>query len=314
MLSALLNPPQKTVQLTTFCRFTDLEWDQRAGEPVARLRLEDASACLPSVEADGDIAAIAGIGWPSLVQVELRRESGDDRFAVELLSMKPAELEQIPDGASLLTRGNCREELKPALDALVAFSASIANPLLKSFLNRVLLDPSLDLPLVAAFADPDGLQPYFGRRWVQDLVWLPMAGSCARATLPHSPDLDDQVVMTQLAWLFSNFDTILIRRYETLSDPEAREHQTLRMLGPHWLWLAKRDPEMANDLTSALRSPKETSTASLPRVDLRPALHECRVLQRNAASAPIRSPARSPVRCGYSGTDHQATRRSARLR
>lgn len=225
------------------------------GEAQGVLTLEDASGRYDQIIADEDLTPIRAFRCPGLVRGFIQPVTDDVRTKAIVLSMAEIDPDDIDNGAALLPRAECSDEALPALRALIAFNQSISNPVLRSFLNRVLLDDNLAYALMSKSAGLGSANSYKGGLLVHATEWLDEAGQLANHAFPPSRYGDhasDWVTLTQIAYLLHDLNRSLMDDLSLTFSGWGQAKLTLQLLQPHLGWLSQMHPGFAQTLQTLL--------------------------------------------------------------
>lgn len=219
------------------------------------LTLEDASGRYGQIIADEDPSPIRGITCPTLVRAVIQPVAGVELTKAIVLSLEEIGVDDIENGAALLPRAECAKPALPALNKLIDFNANIRNPVLKSFLNRVLLDDLIANTLMTESAGMASAHPYRGGLLSHATEWFGEAERMASQMFPnyrYDPTEETTVSLMLLTYLFHDLHPALMRDLKVDLSDYYYGVMTAKLLEPHLDWLEQQDGQLANDFRRLL--------------------------------------------------------------
>lgn len=172
----------------------------------------------------------------------------------ELEKLWIADADTVPYAAELFPRIRVPSAAHAALDALVCFSKTIDRRSALGFLNRVLLDPAIGLPLLTAKASQQHHHAYSGGLLVHTLEVMRTVRVMAVQKFGERSDL---VLACQLAALLHDLGKVMTHPGDAMSRSTSagltHEQWSLKLVQPHLTWLKNHDAGLAEELEAVLQ-------------------------------------------------------------
>ncbi len=149
----------------------------------------------------------------------------------------PAVIDEIHNGASVLPIHLVPERAQRAFEQLVAFNGSLANPFLRKFLNRVLLDPQISRGFLQATNTHCGDEADAGGLLIHSTNQLERVRVMAQQAFPRTPTA---VAVTQIAYLLHDIGKVVTNHGQPTNNSANLRPQSLTsvLLQPHLYWLS----------------------------------------------------------------------------
>lgn len=231
-------------------RSAELRWT-RYGDPFKRLVLDDATGQVAVYvwENSGYLHRLP-YQVPVPVAAALEPRWLNNSVVANLVAIRSLSAYEIRNAAALLPAVDCPAAARDPLDKLVAFNEALNGPL-REFLNRVLADPDIGVPLLTCKGSQRNHHQYPGGLLTHSVQVMAIAGDMARTRLT---ELETAVI--QLGALLHD-----VGKVRSIGPGNVRpvhqqivrhETQTHRLLEPHLSWLDQRDPKAAAGLNYIL--------------------------------------------------------------
>ena len=188
---------------------------------------------------------------PTPIEATLSARRLDNWIVADLLSIHKLDTHEITNAAALQPRKTCPIGAQPALDKLVRFVAQLKPATLRTFTNRVLLDPEVAPMLTTCKASQDHHHSQAGGLLTHSIEVLEITRDMIGNRLTP---LERSI--TEIAALLHDAGKLRAVGASTVRPIHCQlvSHgaQTTRMLDSHLQWLWARAPEMAAGLDYTL--------------------------------------------------------------
>jgi hypothetical protein len=219
----------------------------RYGSPFLKCRLDDASGKMAIYvwENSGLIDQVRSFATPVAVQAVFSTRQLNGQTIGDLQATFEIDEAEVTNAAQLLPRAACPEYALGALRSLVELVDSISSPILRRFLNRVLLDARIGRPLLTCRASQTHHHSDQGGLLVHSIEVMESCCTSLACRKLSVLELD----ITRIAALLHD-----IGKVRTVGSGHVRpthyklvrhETQSNRLLEPHLEWLRPRDPTAA---------------------------------------------------------------------
>lgn len=212
--------------------------------PYKALHLEDATDRVVGYvwERTGLLESVP-LTTPTVVEVALRPRRLNHATVADVTAIRCLETHEVANAARLLPYTDCPQEARSALAILVRFVESLQPAVLRSFLNRVLLEPGIAATLTSCKASQGHHHAISGGLLIHSIEVMQIASDMAGARL----DADDLAV-TKVAALLHDLGKLRAVGSGSVRPVHCRlvrhEAQTTRLLDAHLLWLKERAPKL----------------------------------------------------------------------
>lgn len=224
----------------------------QSGDPYKQLTLVDCSGSLRVYvwENSGLLDQVPS-STPFAIQAALLVRRLHEETIANLLAIHALEVHEVTNAAALQSWEACPVGTRPALATLVGFAQHLQPDILRTFLNRVLLDPRIASGLTTCKGSQQHHHHEPGGLLAHSVEVMEIVGDMTRARL--SPL---ETAIAQVAALFHD-----LGKLRTIGSGSVRpvhyllashESQTSRLLDPHLEWLRARAPEIAAGLEYTL--------------------------------------------------------------
>lgn len=201
---------------------------------------------------------------PAHVQAHLYVRRFQGEVIANLQAVHELDPHEVNNAAALQPFDGCPPGARPALAKLVSFMESLEPPVLRGFLNQVLLDPRIGVSLTTCKGSQRHHHRKPGGLLTHSIEVMEIAGDMARSRLNSV-----ECAITQTAALLHDLGKLRTVGAGTVRPIHyllaSHEAQTGRLLDPHMEWLRARAPEIAAGLDYTLgfleRSPSERGQA-----------------------------------------------------
>lgn len=218
-----------------------------SGQARLQLTLEDSTGRIVAFVWPESRQSVLVPPIPSPVSALAKVQMFDGKAQLKLQCLAEIESDRVPCAAALLPRRLCPEVALSSLERLIAFERDLPAPL-DGFLKRVLLDPSIGIPLLRCRASVRHHHSFIGGLLVHCTENLDLAASITRNALPAdgwSP------YIARLGYLFHD-----LGKLRSVGESRRAEHGlvvrhemlTIEMLAPHLSWLDRRNADLAAGL------------------------------------------------------------------
>ncbi|WP_297925851.1 HD domain-containing protein [Metallibacterium sp.] len=224
----------------------------QSGDPYKQLTLVDCSGSLRVyVWENSGLLDQVPCSTPVPIHAALLVRRLHVETIANLLAIHALEAHEVANAAALQSWEACPAGTRPALTALVEFVQHLQPDILRTFLNRVLLDPRIASGLTTCKGSQQHHHHEPGGLLAHSVEVMEIVGDMSRARL--SP-LETSIA--QVAALFHD-----LGKLRTIGAGSVRpvhyllashESQTSRLLDPHLEWLRARAPEIAAGLEYTL--------------------------------------------------------------
>lgn len=220
----------------------------RSGAPFKALTLHDATGRVTAYawEASGTLEQIPGQDGAA-VQAHLNLRRLNNRIVANVQHIRPLECYEVHTAAELLPYEDCPKPTRPALAKLVAFNQSLAPDDLRQFLNRVLLDHAIGIPLLRCKGSQQHHHAEIGGLLTHSMEVAAIASDMAAGRLSGL-----ECAIVELGALLHDIGKLRSVGATTTRPVHTQivrhESQTQRLLEPHLTWLRQRCPEAATGL------------------------------------------------------------------
>lgn len=221
------------------CWFDGCYEEDKQGETFCYLVLRDSSGeahCL----LEGDTLGYSygeRVKPGTLVDVDIDFPTHLLVQAPRLRRIGPAVLDDVPNGAAVLPLDLVPERAHNAFKQLVDFNASLVNPFLRKFVNRVLLDPQISRGFLQATNTHCGDASDAGGLLIHSTNQLEKVKVMAQQAFPRTPTA---VAVTQIAYLLHDIGKVITNHGQPTNNSSALRPQSLTsvLLQPHLFWLS----------------------------------------------------------------------------
>ena len=215
-----------------------------SGQTYLKLIMEDANGRATGFAWPEARANVTCSATPAPVSVSGTVQQFQGHAQIKVHALAAVDPDQLTRATALLPRNRCPEAALPALDQLTRLEQALPDPL-DGFLRRVLLDPTIGIPLLRCRASVAHHHSFVGGLLVHSTEMLDLAFDMTRRILPEdawSPYL------AQLGYLLHDLGklkTVGEVRRPRYALVVRHEFATLEMLAPHLAWLEQRNGELA---------------------------------------------------------------------
>lgn len=250
----LITPPK---DLFGFYRVTGIRDDDDA-ELRANLTIENSRGFHARLSVPPNPALLALIRTlPEMAVVQLCARYNEGHLGVpgwELEKLWMADATIVSHAAALFPRSTVPPAAHAALDSLVCFSKTIDRRSALQFLNRVLLDPAIGLPLLTAKASGDHHHAYRGGLLVHTMEVMRTVRVMANQKFGEG---SDGTLACLLAALLHDLGKVRTHPGDSaagiLSAGLSHVEWSLKLAQPHLIWLKHHDTHLAEELELVLQ-------------------------------------------------------------
>ena len=229
------------------CRFVEAYWPQH---DRCMIVLDDASGRI-TLEIDGFVLEESNLTADELISIVVWPQFKHSSQRLIVMDVQPYQPWSALDAVMLLPRHLTPKVAHAALDYLVAFARQLQDSVMGEFVARLLLDPSIGIPLLTAKGSSDHHHAYAGGLLVHTVECMQLAQSAAAIRGPAMQRLGEH---TQVGALIHDLGKLQLRRAPGSQKLHWLPHQfsVYRLIGSHLQWLAEHDQRAESEFQATL--------------------------------------------------------------